>query len=298
MARVALRLAENAAGEFFVDSSCIDCGMCREVAPAIFGRSESVGLSIVERQPDSDDQRLRAAMALVACPTSSIGTLHKTDVSRAARCFPEPIAPDIEDVYACGWASSSSFGASSWLVRRPQGNVLVDSPRASRQLLERIRALGGARFMFLSHRDDVADHAYWHDKLGCERVLHCDDVGAATRDVEQKVSGRTPVALAPDLLVIPVPGHTRGSSALLYRDEFLFSGDHLWGDGGELGAGRDVCWYSWNEQVRSLERLLDYGFTWVLPGHGNRHHAPSAAQMRSDLHQLLARIGLRKQRED
>jgi glyoxylase-like metal-dependent hydrolase (beta-lactamase superfamily II)/ferredoxin len=288
MASQALRLRENVDGEFFVDETCIDCGMCREVAPAIYGRADAIGLSIVERQPASSEEQTRAAMGLIACPTSSIGTLHKIDLSIARTRFPEPIAPDVDDVFACGWASKSSFGASSWLVRRKEGNVLVDSPRASRSLLERIRALGGARYMFLTHRDDVADHAYWHESLGCDRILHAADVTLATRDVEHKLAGSDPIAFAPDLSVIPVPGHTRGSAALLYRDTFLFTGDHLWGDEGSLDAGRDVCWYSWSEQLRSLARLRDHEFTWVLPGHGARHRAPSPAAMRAELDRLLA----------
>ena len=290
MARVAERLRENAEGEFFVDSSCIDCGICREVAPNVYSRADAIGLSIVHRQPTTDDEQVRAAMGLVACPTSSIGTLHKVDVSIARRRFPEAIAPDVGDVFACGWASRSSYGASSWLVRRAEGNVLVDSPRASRSLLEQVRSLGGARFMFLTHRDDVADHAYWRDALGCERVMHADDVTAATSDVEHKLAGRAPVALASDLLVIPVPGHTRGSAALLFRDEYLFSGDHVWGDEGALGAGRDVCWFSWTEQLRSLALLRDHRFRWVLPGHGSRYRAASPEAMRADLDRLLASL--------
>jgi glyoxylase-like metal-dependent hydrolase (beta-lactamase superfamily II) len=91
--------------------------------------------------------------------------------------------------------------------------------------------------------------------------------------------------------VIPVPGHTRGSAALLYRDTFLFSGDHLWGDEGSLGAGRDVCWFSWSEQLRSIARLREHTFTWVLPGHGGRFHASSSEAMRAELDRLLATWG-------
>lgn len=39
MAALAKRLASNAPGEFYVDSSCIDCGTCRWVAPASFDRA-------------------------------------------------------------------------------------------------------------------------------------------------------------------------------------------------------------------------------------------------------------------
>ena len=39
-----------------------------------------------------------------------------------------------------------------------------------------------------------------------------------------------PVRLADDLLAVPVPGHTRGSTALLASETYLFTGDHLWWD--------------------------------------------------------------------
>jgi glyoxylase-like metal-dependent hydrolase (beta-lactamase superfamily II) len=292
MARPDARLPENAPGEFYVDSTCIDCETCRFVAPDVFGVLPR-GYSFVERQPESDDERTRALMALVACPTSSIGTAHRLDARAASERFPEPVAAD---VFYCGYASADSYGASSWLVRRPDGNVLVDSPRAAAPLLRRLRDLGGVRTMFLTHRDDVADHARFRRAFGCERVLHAADVTAGTRDVERRLTGTEPIALAPDLVAIPVPGHTPGSSALLFRDTFLFTGDHLWWseERGRLHASRGVCWYSWSEQVRSLERLLEFEFEWVLPGHGRRYHAGSAAAMRRELERLLESLDGRR----
>jgi ferredoxin len=185
MARLEDRLSDNAPGDYFVDSSCIDCDTCRFVAPSVFARSDAHGQSVVLRQPRAEDERLRAAMALVACPTSSIGTAAKADVLLASTAFPEPLS---ERVYYCGYASESSYGASSYLIVREGGNVLVDSPRASKPLLKRIRELGGARYMFLSHRDDVADHAVFARELGCERLLHEADVSRGTADVEVKIA--------------------------------------------------------------------------------------------------------------
>jgi glyoxylase-like metal-dependent hydrolase (beta-lactamase superfamily II)/ferredoxin len=287
MARIDERLAGNAAGDLYVDSSCIDCETCRELAPSVFGRDDAQGMSVVRAQPATPADERRALMALVACPTASIGDVHKRSVAEAARAFPEEIA---DGVYYCGYAAESSYGASSYLIRRPDGNVLVDSPRAARPLLERIRALGGVRLMFLSHRDDVADHQKFRNAFACERILHAADVGHGTAGVERKLEGSDPVRLADDLLAIPVPGHTRGSVALLYADRFLFTGDHLWGDedSGGLAMGRSVCWYSWPEQLRSLRRLLDFRFEWVLPGHGRRYHARSADDMRAAIATLLA----------
>jgi glyoxylase-like metal-dependent hydrolase (beta-lactamase superfamily II) len=287
MARIEARLPDNAPGEFFVDDTCIDCATCRLIAPGVFVPSRD--LTVVGRQPGGEAERQRALMALVACPTASIGTVGSAHARAAAARFPEAI---VDEVYYCGFASPHSFGASSYLIRRPQGNVLVDSPRAARPLLDAIDRLGGVRYMFLTHRDDVADHAAFHRRFGCERILHERDVSSETAAVERRLTGDEPVAVDEDLVAIPVPGHTRGSAALLHRDTFLFSGDHLMGheDGSGLYASRSVCWYSWPEQTRSMERLLDHSFEWVLPGHGARYRAASPEAMRSELQRVIARM--------
>jgi glyoxylase-like metal-dependent hydrolase (beta-lactamase superfamily II)/ferredoxin len=287
MARLEARLASNAAGDFFVDDSCIDCAMCRTLAPTVFQRDDSVGLSIVGRQPRGDPEGLRAAMALVSCPTSSIGSASKAYAQDAARAFPERME---DSVYLCGYASEKSYGASSYFIERPEGNVLVDSPRAAKPLMDRIEGLGGVRLLFLSHKDDVADHATYAARFGCERVMHADD-GARNLGVERVLEGANEARLADDLVAIPLPGHTRGSMALLYEQRFLFTGDHLWGrDDGSLGASRSVAWYSWAEQARSMRRLLDYSFEWVLPGHGAPLRAESKGAMKAKLEALIERM--------
>lgn len=276
MARAGDAIADNASGDLFVDRSCIDCDLCRQIAPEVFARSPRAGQSFVARQPAPGAEH-RALMALVTCPTSSIGTRRKHDTRAAARAFPEPIG---DDILFCGYASAASYGAASYLIRRRDGNVLVDSPRFAAVLADRIAELGGVRFMVLTHQDDVADHARFHHRFGCERVIHRADVHHGTRDCERIIDGDT--ELAGDLQLIHVPGHTRGSIALLYRDA-LFTGDHLWATDDQTGleAGRDVCWYSWSEQRASIARLAAYRFTRVLPGHGRRFAAPDPDAMRA-----------------
>src|SRR6476659_4720919 len=124
MASVALRLSENAPGDFFVDSTCIDCDACRQIAPDTF--AEEGDYSIVHHQPQNGDEIRRAMMALVACPTASIGTVEHHDAHIGIDAFPELIA---ENVYYCGFNAESSFGAWSYLIVRSDaegGNVLVD----------------------------------------------------------------------------------------------------------------------------------------------------------------------------
>ena len=281
MASPARRLDTNAPGEFYVDSTCIDCDTCRWMAPSTFARRGE--MSAVHEQPKPGDEVRAAMQALVACPTASIGTTTNRDAREAVASFPELIA---DSVYLCGFHSPDSFGAASYLIVHPEGNVLVDSPRFTAPLVKRFEELGGVRTMFLTHRDDVADHAKFRAKFGCERVLHEDDVTADTGDVEVKLSGADPVTLATDLVVVPTPGHTPGSACLLWRDRFLFTGDHLaWSHRlGELYAFRDACWMDWNVQVASMRRLAAYDFEWVLPGHGRRAHFP-----RDEKHRRMAR---------
>lgn len=286
MAVLAKRLADNVPGDFFVDSTCIDCGTCRQVAPATFADGRDA--SYVHAQPAAEPAMHRARMALVACPVAAIGTCTKHAIGAARAAFPEPLE---DGVHYCGWASDASYGARSYLVVRKGGNILVDSPRYARPLVERIDALGGVRWMLLTHRDDVADHAKFRRRYACERILHGADVTTGTRDVEVRLAGSDPTALDDEVLFIPVPGHTRGSVCLLYRDRFLFSGDHVWWDPDRqrVHASRSVCWYDWDRQTESMRRLAGYRFEWLLPGHGTRVRLAAAA-MAAEIARCAARM--------
>jgi glyoxylase-like metal-dependent hydrolase (beta-lactamase superfamily II)/ferredoxin len=270
MANLARSYPENIPGDFFVDDTCIDCDLCRQIAPTVF--KDEGDYSVVYHQPSAAAEIQRAGMALVACPTGSIGTHSKPNLKPAIDAFPEKID---DNVFFCGFASPNSYGAASYLIQRPEGNVLVDSPRFAKQLVSRLEQMGGVSTMFLTHRDDVADHSRFRDHFGCRRVIHKDDAQAVP--AEQIIEGGDSFALDQDLLIVPVPGHTRGHAVLLYQNRFLFTGDHLaWSDNRKgLTAFRSVTWYSWRAQTESMKRLLDLNFEWVLPGHGRRAHLPA-----------------------
>ena len=285
MAKYADRLPANVDGALFVDANCIDCSTCRWIAPALF--DAAAGYSRVYRQPKAAGDWADAARALIACPTGAIGSREKRPETRADP-YPERIAGE---VYYCGYHSAASFGAASYLIRTGDANILVDSPRFARRLVNRIEALGGISIMFLTHRDDVADHEMFAAHFGCTRVIHADDIGPNTRTVERQLTGTQPVSIGDGLTVIPVPGHTPGSACLLYEDQFLFTGDHLsWDpDTPRLRASRQVCWYDWNKQTSSMERLQNFRFEWILPGHGRRCHL-AAADMGPALTELVGRM--------
>jgi glyoxylase-like metal-dependent hydrolase (beta-lactamase superfamily II)/ferredoxin len=285
MANIARRLPENVGGDFYVDDTCIDCDACRQIAPGVF--RDHGDQSSVYHQPETEEETRRALMSLVACPTGSIGATRRHNARIGIDAFPTLIS---ENVYFCGFTSEESFGAWSYLIVRPEaegGNLLVDSPRFSRPLVKKIGEMGGVRTIFLTHRDDIADHAAFARKFEAGRIMHAAD-GAARHGIERVVEGEAAIQLDNELVVIPVPGHTRGHMVLLYKNKFLFTGDHLaWSPAREtLTAFRSVAWYSWPEQTRSMLKLLDYDFEWVLPGHG-RIHQDTRDNMRSHLHRCI-----------
>ncbi|MNK54053.1 Hydroxyacylglutathione hydrolase [compost metagenome] len=284
MATLKQRLPENATGEFYVDATCIDCGTCRLLAPKSF--AEGPNASYVAAQPGTPEDERKAMQALLACPTGSIGTLHPHPAREVMGDFPMLLD---EGIYYNGFNSPKSYGGHSYFVHDPHGNWLIDSPKFLPHLVQRFEAMGGIRTIFLTHQDDVAEAARYAERFGSERIIHQADLSAQP-NAERVLSGGEPTVIAPGYVAIPTPGHTRGSMVLLVRDRFLFAGDHLWGTNtGTLGASRGVCWYSWSEQTRSMQRLLDYRFEWVLPGHGNWLHLPPE-QMHAALCQLVERM--------
>ncbi|KAE8673761.1 CASP-like protein, putative isoform 1 [Hibiscus syriacus] len=265
------RRPQNVDGDFFVDHTCIDCDTCRWMAPQVFTRVSE--MSAVYKQPTSSEDRLKALQALLSCPTSSIRTEEPpTDILEAQNTFPIPVdEKKLPGIYHCGYHSEKSYGAASFLIIHPEGNLLIDSPRFTEKLARKIEMLGGVRYMFLTHKDDVADHGKWSKRFSCDRILHSEDVEVCTSDVEIKLKGNGPWSLGNDIMLIHTPGHTEGSVCLLHKSlKILFTGDHLVMTESGLSIVEMYNKSSVPEQVDSVKKLLDLDFNWIIPGHGRR----------------------------
>ena len=61
-------------GEYFVADNCIDCDLCRQLAPSIFQRkfTGAGGITVVVRQPNSDFESQKAYQAKDSCPVGAI----------------------------------------------------------------------------------------------------------------------------------------------------------------------------------------------------------------------------------
>ncbi|XXG60285.1 hypothetical protein AAC387_Pa04g2230 [Persea americana] len=288
------RRPQNAEGEFFVDHRCIDCDVCRWMAPKTFTRVDEQ--SAVFEQPNSEEERLKALQALLCCPTSSIHTEKPPkDILEVQKTFPLPIDEEtLPGVYHCGYHSKKSYGGTSYLIVHPQGNILVDSPSYKERLARNIDMLGGARYLFLTHKDDIADHDKWAKRLNCERIMHSMDIQPSTADVETQLSGSGPWSLGSDFEIIHTPGHTEGCICLLYKPlKVLFVGDHVanrvYEDSIGLSIFENYNWYSVPEQLKSVKKLRDLDFKWILPGHGRRAKFRDTQEKNSAIEALLVR---------
>lgn len=279
MPKEAERNPANAAGDWYIDTHCIDCAAAREVAPGLIVRRG--GKSVFARQPATREEEHMAWRAVLLCPTASVGRMRGG--KPPPDLFPQEIA---RGVFRCGYNALSSFGAQSYFAVREEGNLLIDSPRYANHLVEAFEKAGGIAEILLTHRDDIVD-ADRYARHFCARVfIHEDDADAAPY-ATNILKGTGATEIDDGLSAIPVPGHTKGSVVYLLDQTYLFAGDTLAWDPERksLTAFRQACWYSWSELKRSLARL-DVSFEWVLPGHGHSHRL-SAPDMREHLRQLV-----------
>ncbi len=275
-------VSSNVSGNFFVDTTCINCDTCRQLAPETF--VDAGQFSSVYHQPQSDEEVISATRALLCCPTGSIGTKEKNDAKTVRSQFPLQLE---DNVYYSGFNSPRSYGGNSFFIQEKSGNWLIDSPKYLPFLAEQIDSMGGIKYIFLTHRDDVADAEKYAERFSARRIIHHDDLDSQP-DSEIVIEGEDAQMFEKNFIIIPVPGHTKGHMVLLYKNKYLFTGDHLAfdPDAGRLYAFRDYCWYSWQEQTKSMKRLSDYDFEWVLAGHGERVKLPRQ-EMKKQIKELV-----------
>jgi glyoxylase-like metal-dependent hydrolase (beta-lactamase superfamily II)/ferredoxin len=248
-----------------VRATCIDCDACCQHAPSVFAHR---GGQVVVAQPPGPDEAAAATRALLACPVGAI-----LGPRAPGAGFPHHLGDTAASgVFVCGYNSEDAYGGNAFLVRRASGNLLVDGPRFAAPLVRAIDAMGGVAHVLVTHADDVGDAEAWAARYGARVWIHERDRRAAPFATDV-LRGDAPKAIDDGVVAIATPGHTRGSVMFLIDDDALFTGDSLyWSRAAErLSAFPDACWYSWDEQIASLERLArEHTFGWILAAHGDR----------------------------
>jgi len=164
-----------------------------------------------------------------------------------------------DNIFVNGYNDRSSYGAHSYFIRGDNGTWMVDAPRFTRHLVNKIEALGGQDYIFLTHRDDVADAEKYAAHFSARRVIHA--LEKSTQPDAEIILDEEDYTQLSDAQLLFTLGHTRGHMALLWQDTSLFVGDHF--------SPRSVCWFSWDAQIESTEKLSKLrNVTWVFTGHG------------------------------
>lgn len=120
----------------------------------------------------------------------------------------------------------------AYLLTRDMGNVLFYN--TSRQAdIEQMLVLGGVRYQFLSHRDELGDSVLQIRKqFDAQLGGHLNEQGEFAEVCTPDIVFFKRQKLLENVEVIPTPGHTPGSCCFLVHSDhnrtYLFTGDTLY----------------------------------------------------------------------
>jgi len=181
----------------------------------------------------------------------------------------QTVLPDLHAATPAGLSFAPTIQVRAFLLRRPQGNLLVYSAGSVADEARAIEELGGVARQYLNH---------WHEAAfgGADRVaatlappLFCHEGDRQETAKTVKVAGTFTARhmQGDDFEAIPIPGHTRGATAYLWdsgRHRFLFTGDSLYLRDGEWVAAvlesSDRAAY-----LESLELIKQLDFDVLVP---------------------------------
>ncbi|MEU7004109.1 MBL fold metallo-hydrolase [Nonomuraea sp. NPDC046570] len=269
---------------WYVDGRCTNCDVARQLAPGVIGEVD--GRSQVLRQPDNLAEIRQLQTAAYACHTRSI---RQSGKRQEAGLDPFPLQLD-DGVHLLGHNSPHNAAANSYLLRRPSGSMLIDTPRWSAALAARYEELAPITDVLITHRDHAAHGRQYADRFGARLWIHEGDLDAAP-DADQVMRGTDPIEVGEGVIAHPLPGHTLGSVLFVADERYCFSGDSFYWSRttADIVVAESVTWYSIEELAASLARVVGrLRFTWLLPGHGDRMQLPEE-DMAHRLRNLAAR---------
>jgi glyoxylase-like metal-dependent hydrolase (beta-lactamase superfamily II) len=182
-----------------------------------------------------------------------------------------------------------SLSIRSFVLERERGNVLIyGAPRDPEDALA-ISRLGGLSRRYLGHGHEamfLGDRA--NERGTAPLFLHAADAGAAAEHWHVRATFTRRHTWGGDLEVIPIPGHTPGSTAYLWN-RVLFTSDSIFLRDGEwrtavLGGSDPVAY------ARSLELLRELDFDVLVPWAASGPAWAPADDARARIDALLARL--------
>jgi glyoxylase-like metal-dependent hydrolase (beta-lactamase superfamily II) len=205
----------------------------------------------------------------------------------------EPVLPGLYASAAESLPFAPLTSVWSFLLQRPQGNMLIYSNPGLSTEADAIADLGGVVRHYLNH---------WHEAmLGCAGIPEATNARIFCHEHDRdKAAESCPIAqtfrsrhrVDDDLEVIPTPGHTPGATAYLWsngRDRCLFTGDTVFFDGDEWRAAvletSDRAAY-----IESLELIKELDFNVLTPWAGSAGGPLFAPTDREDTRRRIDKI--------
>lgn len=145
-------------------------------------------------------------------------------------------------------------------------------------IIEQVEAMGGKKIDHILlthiHSDHCAGALALKKRCGAKIGIHRSRAGYLGGEDFQYADGDRISFGAGELLVLHTPGHESGHCCFYdSADQVLFSGDHILGYGTSVIRPPDG---DMMEYLRSLERLLEFNISLILPGHGPMVGKPEA----------------------
>lgn len=169
----------------------------------------------------------------------------------------------------------------AFLLERELGNLLVYSASTLDSDTEAIRQLGGVARHYLGHHHEAM---FTPSRVSAPLFVHEADRAPVAERAAVRATFSQRHTLDDDFEVIPIPGHTPGATAFLWRTgehRLLFTGDSLFLDGDEWRAAvldsSDRAAY-----VESLELMRELDFDVLVPWAATRGGPYLAATTRGD----------------
>lgn len=169
------------------------------------------------------------------------------------RVFPDVWETDIESPFP-------GLTTHAYLLTRNDGNVLFYNT-SHRHEIEAMAELGGVAYQFLSHQDELGDSLVWiHERFGTRLGGHVRERTEFARYRAPDILFDEYETLLGNIEVIPVPGHTPGSTCFLVDSptgqRYLFTGDTIYRNGDGRWKAGFIAGYSEREPLAaSLEAL-------------------------------------------
>ena len=124
----------------------------------------------------------------------------------------------------------------SYVLERPQGNLIVYNSPGVSEAADAILALGVPSRLLINHGHESM---YGQPVFDVPVWAHRDDRSEVARSIDTAGYFEGHQMIDDDLEVIPTPGHTPGTTSYLWDNgsrRFLFTGDFIWIENGEWKA--------------------------------------------------------------